>query len=107
MLLDAINMLKKNMYPTDLHYYHDLETQPEVMCTGGSCIVNPFGKYVAGPVFGREEIIYANLDPDQVVQSRLDFDVVGHCSRPDVFMLVVKDSTGSWLQRGILSPTEA
>lgn len=82
--------VEKSMYPKDLNYYHELETQPEAMCPGGSCIVNPFGKYVAEPVFGREDMIYADLDLDQVVQSRLDFDVVGHYARPDVFKLEVK-----------------
>lgn len=83
--------VEKAMYPTDLNYYHDLEGQPEVMCAGGSCVVNPFGKYVAEPVFGREAIIYADLDLGQVVQSRVDFDVVGHYARPDVFRLVVSE----------------
>ena len=83
--------VEKSMYPTDLKYYKDLESQPEVMCTGGSCIVDPFGKYVVGPVFGREEILYADLNLDQIVQSRLDFDVVGHYSRPDVFQLIVRE----------------
>ncbi len=83
--------VEKSMYPTDLNYYHELENQPEVMCRGGSCIVNPFGQYVAGPVFGREEIVYADLDLDQVVQSRLDFDPMGHYARPDVFKLTVTE----------------
>ncbi len=83
--------VEKSMYPTDLNYYHELENQPEVMCRGGSCIVNPFGQYVAGPVFDREEIFYADLDLDQVVQSRLDFDPTGHYARPDVFTLKVEE----------------
>ena len=83
--------VNKSMYPKDLNYYHELESQPEEMCLGGSCIVNPFGKYVVEPVFGKEEIIYADLDLDMVIQSRQDFDVVGHYSRPDVFELIVHE----------------
>lgn len=83
--------VEKTMYPTDLHYYHELETQPEVMCTGGSCIVSPFGKYVAEPLYGREDIIYADLELEQIIQSRLDFDVTGHYARPDVFKLIVRE----------------
>ena len=52
----------KSMYPADLHYGFELEKQPENMCPGGSCVVNPFGRYVAGPVWDREEILYADLD---------------------------------------------
>lgn len=77
--------VEKNMYPTDLHYYHELESQPEIMCSGGSCIVDPLGKYVAGPVYGREDIILAELDLNLIIQSRMDFDVAGHYARPDVF----------------------
>lgn len=83
--------VEKNMYPTDLNYYHELESQPEVMCPGGSCIVNPFGKYVVEPVYNREEILIADLELDEVVQSRIDFDVVGHYSRPDVFELIIHE----------------
>ncbi|NJB08566.1 nitrilase, partial [Clostridioides difficile] len=43
--------VEKNMYPTDLNYYKELDAEPEIMCPGGSCIVDPFGKYVAGPIF--------------------------------------------------------
>ncbi len=83
--------VEKSMYPRDLNYYHDLNDQPEIMCRGGSCVVSPFGKYVVEPVFGREEILYANLNLEQIVQSRLDFDVTGHYARPDVFKLIVQE----------------
>ncbi len=81
----------KDMYPTDLNYYHELENLPENMCPGGSCIVDPFGKYVAGPVWNKEELMIADLDLNKVVLSRLDFDPCGHYSRPDVFELIVHE----------------
>lgn len=79
----------KDMYPTDLACYAELETSPEVMCRGGSCIINPMGEYLAGPVYGKEDILVADLDLNLIPQSRFDFDVVGHYSRPDVFQLIV------------------
>lgn len=82
--------VEKSMYPTDLNYYHELEKEPEVMCRGGSCIVNPYGKYVIEPHFGSEKILYAQLDLNQVIESRLDFHVNGHYSRSDVFHFKVK-----------------
>jgi nitrilase len=81
----------KDMYPTDLCYYDDLKSQPEIMCPGGSAIVDPLGKYVVEPVYNREEILIADLDLDLVVQSRLDFDAVGHYARPDVFELIIHE----------------
>ncbi len=81
----------KDMYPTDLACYEELAPAPEVMCTGGSAIVDPMGKYVAGPVFDREDIIIEDLDLSLIAKSRFDFDVVGHYSRPDVFRLIVNE----------------
>jgi len=79
------------MYPTDLACYEELASAPEVMCTGGSAIVDPMGKYVAGPVFDREDIIIGDLDLSLIAKSRFDFDVVGHYSRSDVFRLIVDE----------------
>lgn len=83
--------VSKDMYPNDLNYYHELENQPENMCPGGSCIVDPFGKYVVEPIWNKEEMILAELDLDQIVLSRIDFDPCGHYSRPDVFELIVHE----------------
>lgn len=53
--------------------------------------MDPFGKYVVEPVFNKEEILIADLELDQIIQSRIDFDVVGHYSRPDVFKFTVEE----------------
>jgi nitrilase len=82
----------KSMYPTGFNYQQELDRCPENMCPGGSCIVDPFGKYVAGPVWDKEETLYATLDLDLVPLSRLDFDPTGHYSRPDVFRFSVRES---------------
>lgn len=83
--------VEKNMNPEDLNCYKELENQPEIMCPGGSCIISPFGKYVAGPVFNKEDMLLADLDLDQVILSRIDFDPVGHYSRPDVFEFILHE----------------
>jgi len=77
--------VEKSMYPTDLQCYDELTNQPQQMCRGGSCVVDPFGEYTAGPLFGEEGILYATLDLDKVISSRMDFDPRGHYSRPDIF----------------------
>ena len=79
----------KSMYPQDLPGLGDLEDEPEVMCRGGSAIISPLGEVVAGPLYGQEGMLIADLDLSDVVQSKLDFDAVGHYARPDVFQLVV------------------
>ena len=83
--------MEKSMYPTDLYGYAEIGAQPDVMCRGGSCIINPFGEYVAGPAFGGEEILVADLDLDQITQGKADFDCIGHYARPDIFELIVHE----------------
>ena len=56
----------------------ELQGQPEVMCRGGSVVVGPLGDVIAGPLWDEEGILYAEINLDEVVKSKLDFDVVGH-----------------------------
>jgi nitrilase len=67
------------------------EAPNTVISRGGSCIVDPFGKFLAGPDFEDETILIAELDRGMVPKARFDFDPVGHYSRPDIFRLVVDD----------------
>ena len=56
---------------------------------GGSAIVSPDGKFVAGPLNEEEGIIYAEVDPRQMRAPKWNLDVAGHYARPDVFQLSV------------------
>lgn len=60
-----------------------------VMMRGGSAIVNPLGRVLAGPDFTGETILYATLDPAEIARGKYDFDATGHYARPDVFQLTV------------------
>lgn len=84
-------LIPKSAYPQGLHCPSELEALPEIVCRGGSCIVDPYGHYVAGPVWDREEILYARLDMGAVPASRMEFDPCGHYARPDVLRLDVDD----------------
>ncbi|MFF0828695.1 carbon-nitrogen hydrolase family protein [Brevibacillus sp. NPDC003359] len=90
-VLSSNQYVTKEMYPTDLACYDDLASSPDEMSRGGSAIVGPLGDYIVEPVFGREEILYADLDIRDIAYSQFDFDVVGHYSRPDVFTLLVNE----------------
>lgn len=59
---------------------------------GGSAIVNPLGQVLAGPVFGDETILTADLDLGDIARGKMDFDVTGHYARPDVFRLTVNEA---------------
>ncbi len=82
----------KSMYPKDLALYDELADLPEAICRGGSAIVDPFGDYVCQPLYGAEGVLYADLDLDKIHQGHLDFDVVGHYHRPDVFKFTVNEA---------------
>lgn len=58
---------------------------------GNSVIVGPLGEVLAGPLRGEEGLLTAEIDLEELVRARYDFDVVGHYSRPDVFSLVVDE----------------
>ncbi|NGM80902.1 carbon-nitrogen hydrolase family protein [Paenibacillus sp. 7124] len=81
----------KDMYEEDLRETEEMQKMPHEITRGGSCIVNPLGQFVVEPVFGKEEILYAALDLDDITRGQFDFDVVGHYSRKDVFQLVVNE----------------
>lgn len=64
----------------------------ETLIRGGSVIIDPLGRVLAGPVYGRECVLYADVDLSIKNGSHLDFDPVGHYSRPDIFTLLVDRS---------------
>lgn len=63
----------------------------DVLIRGGSCIVGPLGQILAGPKYGEECILVADLGRGDLTRAKFDFDVVGHYSRPDVFRLDVNE----------------
>jgi len=56
---------------------------------GGSLIVNPMSRIIAGPMGPKEGILYADCDLELAIQMRLRHDFVGHYNRPDIFQLHV------------------
>jgi nitrilase len=79
-----------NQYLTKQHYPADLRKKlvadhPSLPSSGGSVIFGPMGKPLVGPVFGKEAILTAEIDPREIIKAKMDFDVIGHYSRPDLF----------------------
>jgi predicted amidohydrolase len=54
-----------------------------VMIDGGSVIIDPMGKVLAGPLRGSEGVLSAKLDLNDCIRGNMDLDVVGHYARPD------------------------
>ena len=83
-------VLSANQYATRSDYPDDYpsifgEAPDEVMTRGGSCIVDPFGEVLAGPHYGSETILLAEIDPSNTIRGKYDLDVAGHYSRSDLF----------------------
>ena len=89
-VLTACQFLRRRDFPPTVRVA--LGDSPDaVLMRGGSAIINPLGKVLAGPDFEGETILHADLDLDDIGRGKFDFDVVGHYSRPDVFQLVVNE----------------
>jgi len=56
---------------------------------GNSCIVDPSGKFLAGPLKEEQSILYAKIDLSLISEQKWLFDVAGHYARPDVFKFEV------------------
>jgi nitrilase len=87
-VLSSHQFLRRSDCPPD---YEPIQgNDPEtVLIRGGSAIVDPFGNVLAGPCFGEETLLLADLDLRQIPRARFDLDVVGHYARPDVFQLKI------------------
>jgi len=55
--------------------------------SGKSCVIEPGGHIIAGPLDRKSAILYADIDVQKVRASRRSLDVAGHYNRPDIFHL--------------------
>ncbi|WVF72183.1 hypothetical protein IAT40_006995 [Kwoniella sp. CBS 6097] len=83
-----------NQYHTSKDYPEDYPAvdvnKEEVWSRGGSCIVSPLGEVLAGPLWDKEGIVYAEIGVDSLAGAKLDFDPVGHYARGSLLTELVK-----------------
>jgi nitrilase len=84
-----VQYLKRSDYPADIGAQL-AASDGEVVIRGGSVIVNPQGRILAGPSRNGECILTADLNLDEIVEGKYDLDVAGHYSRPDIFRFEVR-----------------
>lgn len=77
-------LIRKSSYPKDLNEYPALSYLPDVVCRGGSSVIDPFGHQIGECIWDTEGIVYADLDMTRVPASKMEHDVCGHYARPDV-----------------------
>ena len=91
-VLTACQFLRRKDFPDSVRV--SLGDSPDaVLMRGGSAIISPLGKVLAGPCFDGETILTALLDLNDIGRGKFDFDVVGHYNRPDVFRLIVNEAS--------------
>ena len=91
-VLSCNQFARRSDYPAD--YPTAFGDKPDtIISRGGSCIVGPLGQVLAGPVFDADAVITATIDRRDIARARMDFDAVGHYARPDVFRLIVDETS--------------
>jgi aliphatic nitrilase len=71
----------------------DEETIRKPEICGGSVIVSPDSEIIAGPLGNEEAILYADLNLEASIKTKLRHDFAGHYNRPDIFQVRVNTET--------------
>ncbi|KAK2739202.1 Nitrilase [Myotisia sp. PD_48] len=71
------------------------EDPDPLVARGGACIIGPTGKVLAGPIWDvtdedEESLLVVEVDFEDCIRGRLDFDAAGSYSRNDSFRLTVE-----------------
>ncbi len=59
---------------------------------GGSAIIDPSGRYLAGPVLDEEALVEAEIDMRDRILAKSYLDTVGHYARWDIFEFNLRDN---------------
>jgi nitrilase len=90
-VLAAGSVMRAAALPAGLEPHPDRVSGPEqLVLRGGSAIIAPDGRYLAGPVYDRAEVLVACLDLSERRAESMTLDVTGHYARPDVFDFSVR-----------------
>lgn len=84
-VIGVCSAVKKDDIPDKYEFKKLYSGNRQWINPGNSCIINPRGEFVAGPLPEKEEILYAEIDLKQIPAAKRMFDVTGHYARPDVF----------------------
>lgn len=85
-VLAAGQLLQASDIPKELELPKNLKKNPDTyVLNGGSCIIGPDGYYIKEPLWEKESLIFAELDLRKTLKEKMNLDVSGHYSRPDIF----------------------
>lgn len=86
-VVSASGILRTSDIPESFPLRRHVTEGRDLINDGGSMIVAPGGKVVAGPVVGEETILYADVSQEEIAAAHLKLDPAGHYSRPDILRL--------------------
>jgi nitrilase len=88
-VISACMAIKKEDIPDEFEFKGLYPADREWINAGNSCIINPYGKILAGPLEAEENVLYEDINLEDIVGAKRIFDAAGHYSRPDVFSFSV------------------
>ncbi|MBM3944220.1 MAG: carbon-nitrogen hydrolase family protein [SAR202 cluster bacterium] len=91
-VIAACGWMEKSDLPADFELAKEAKEWPDRLLFGGSAIIAPDGRYLVGPSYEGEDILYADLDLAEIPRLKQSLDVAGHYTRPDIFQVTVDRS---------------
>jgi nitrilase len=92
-VISCCQVLRKHDIPDEWSFKREYLAEVEDWINPGqSLIADPDGKVIAGPLAQEEGILYANIQPEQLIGPRWQLDIAGHYARPDIFELRIHRS---------------
>jgi nitrilase len=90
-VIAAGGILRVGDMPPELPPRPEQARDPEALLyRGGSAVIAPNGRYLAGPAYDAEALVMADCDLSEIIRESMTLDVSGHYSRPDVFQFKVR-----------------
>lgn len=90
-VVTAGSIMRARDLPLELEPIAEIANDPDkLILDGGSAVIGPDGKYIAGPAFDYEAIVMARINLNRIREESLMMDVTGHYNRPDLFELRLK-----------------
>ena len=84
----SASYMSEQDYPKN--FYSNSVFEKNIRFRGGSGIVSPWGEYIAGPVYDKEAIVYADIDLGDTDRARNAINLTGIYSRWDILSLTMR-----------------
>jgi nitrilase len=100
-VINACGTVSEEMRKVFAYTAEDREFLADPELSGGSTIIGPDTKVLAGPMGPEEGILYADVNLEDCVLAKVKHDFAGHYNRADVFTLVLNDRAPEIFQRNV------